>query len=289
MWKIANNGTVDWPIGTHLLFNGGSILRPYPISRPDSFVVPALSPNEDTCITAELQAPDCPGNYSSYFCLCTPDGVRFGDVLWCTIKVDQDNEPTEMTRSVSASDIMMNSSNSMIYPTLSTSSSVGQIYEEVQSNDEYTDQDGYSVSTNDHISTINSNRSYTNSHVSSPSASEIDISERHRDRFLSEEGTEDMNENDDSSINLTYQVVGESGMTLVHENPEEDPEEDFIMINSQEENEEEEYTSNKNSNNNSLSSSIQSSHTITPRNDTISDEVVYRSQLLQLHEMVRSR
>lgn len=282
MWKISNNGTTDWPIGTHLLFNGGTILRPHPVSRPDCFVVPVISPNEDTCITAELQAPDCPGNYSSYFCLCTPDGVRFGDVLWCSIKVDQDNEPAEMKRTVSAADIMMNSSNSMIYPTISTSSSVG--HEESQSNEEYTDQDGYSVSTNDHTSTATSNRSYTDSHVSSPASSEIDIGERHRDDFLSEEETDGDVNQIAATINPNYQIAGESEITLTHENTEEDPDEDFIMIDSQEE-DDDEYVSNKNSN--SLSSSIQSSRTITPKTDVMSDEVLYRSQLLQLHEMVR--
>ncbi|KAG2201221.1 hypothetical protein INT47_013032 [Mucor saturninus] len=277
MWKISNNGNTDWPIGTHLLFNGGTILRPHPISRPDSFVVPVISPNEETCVTAELQAPDCPGDYSSYFCLCTPDGVRFGDVLWCTIKVDQDDEPVEMARTVSASDIMMNSSNSMIYPTISTG------HEDAQSNDGYTDQDGYSTSTNDQVSTINSARSYTNSHVSSPSSSEIDVGEHHFNDYLSEEETSGtVHEMSDSSINRTYQVVGESGITLVQKNTEEQ-EDDFVMIDGQEGNDDEEDVLNRNTN--SLNSSVHSSQTVTPRRETIPDEVLFRSQLLQLHEM----
>lgn len=287
MWKITNNGNTDWPIGTHLLFNGGTILRPHPVSRPDSFVVPVISPNEDTCVTAELQAPDCPGDYSSYFCLCTPDGVRFGDVLWCTIKVDQDNEPTEMTRTVSASDIMMNSSNSMIYPTISTSTSTG--HEDLQSTDGYTDHDGYSISTNDQVSASNSARSYTNSHVSSPTSSEIDVGERHRDEYLSEEeASGPIHEMSESSINRTYQVVGESGMTLVQKNTDEDQEDDFVMIDGQEEKDDEEDTVNSNNNSNvgSLASSIQSSRTVTPKREVIPDEILYRSQLLQLHEMV---
>ncbi|KAI9469660.1 MAG: hypothetical protein EXX96DRAFT_587015 [Benjaminiella poitrasii] len=101
MWKVKNTGNVDWPVGTHLLFNGGAILRPYPMSRPDSFAVPSLTPGEDTCLTAELQAPDSPGLYTSFFCLCTPEGERFGDDLWCNIKVDEDNSDETVEKAMS--------------------------------------------------------------------------------------------------------------------------------------------------------------------------------------------
>lgn len=121
MWKVKNTGNVEWPIGSHLLFNGGSILRPYPISHPDCFAVPVIGPDEETCITAELQAPDSPGDYTSYFCLCTPEGQRFGDNLWCTIKVDEDLEPEKKPHDTTPS-AMINSSE-MIYPTPSTTTS----------------------------------------------------------------------------------------------------------------------------------------------------------------------
>lgn len=39
---------------------------------------------------AGLQAPDSPGHYTSYFCLCTPDGAPFSDRIWCTIVVDDE-------------------------------------------------------------------------------------------------------------------------------------------------------------------------------------------------------
>jgi hypothetical protein len=160
MWKVKNTGNVDWPIGSHLLFNGGSILRPYPIARPDCFAVPVINPDEETCITAELQAPDSPGNYTSYFCLCTPDGQRFGDNLWCTIKVDEDLEPekkpnsimNESTPSLAAS-IMMNSS-TMIYPTPSTATSVSDHHAR--------DEDGLSESTTGH----NTTATFTDSQIS---------------------------------------------------------------------------------------------------------------------------
>ncbi|KAI8075708.1 hypothetical protein BDF21DRAFT_423513 [Thamnidium elegans] len=317
MWKIMNNGSIDWPVGTHLLFAGGSILRPHPVSRPDSFVVPVVSPKEETCITAELRAPDCSGDYSSYFCLCTPDGVRFGDMLWCSIKVNHDEEPKKMTRTVSAVDIMMNSSNSMIYPTISTESSFHELPLELESNDGYTDHDQCSTSTNDHTSIMTSNLSYTNSHVSSPTASELDIGERHRDSFFPEVVVEN-EEGKSPVINQEYQVIspaasivsstsiasGASAVSVIsvassndaippqaiYSNMPEDNdlEDEFIMIERQENINEEkphcnsEINNDNNTGNNSLASS---SHTVTPVKEIIPDEVVYRTQLLKLHEM----
>lgn len=293
MWKIMNNGNVDWPMGTHLLFTGGSILRPHPISRPDSFVVPVVSPRDETCITAELRAPDCAGEYSSYFSLCTPDGVRFGDTLWCSIMVDQEqDEAQKMSRTVSAEDIMMNSSNSMIYPTISTESSFHQLPLESESNDGYTDQDQYSeATTNDRISIMTSNLSYTNSHVSSPATSELDMGDRHRDRSFPESVEENGAEAEEivqsPAINPEYQVISPAvsmvltqGGSAISEHGN-DSDDEFIMIENQDNTSEEKPHSA--SDINSLASS---SHTITPGNEHISDEITYRSQLLKLHEMV---
>lgn len=322
MWKIVNDGNIDWPVGTHLLFNGGSILRPYPISRPDSFVVPVISPNEQVVITAELQAPDCPGRYSSYFCLCTSDGVRFGDSLWCSIKVDQNVEPEEeeeKTPSLSAADIMMNSSNSMIYPTVLTASSSsmhqdgGQQQGQLQTHDEgYTDHDDYSEFTNGHVSPLISEitrGSFTNSHLSSPSSSDLDIGEDSSNRqsyFPTTEEEEDTEEKDNSEsfINRAYQVISPSASQYIptttasnqqaaetKEEQEEIEEEDFVIVDEQEQDHaaEELNDSSNNSNDDELTtaaSSIHSIRTVTSRTTTVNEDYVYRSQLLQLHEMV---
>ncbi|KAF1800628.1 hypothetical protein V8B55DRAFT_1534289 [Mucor lusitanicus] len=259
MWKIKNTGNVDWPLGSHLLFNGGSILRPYPISRPDCFAVPVISPDEETCVTAELQAPDSPGHYTSYFCLCTPDGERFGDNIWCTIKVDEDLEPekggepksaytmsvssaasaTSMSVSSAASaTIMMNSGSEMIYPTISSLSSVHDLQhqqrEHSQAEDEYAhvhySDDFYSeATTNDNASTLASHttRTYTDSQVSSPSPSELDIGERAHDMFYDydhEDGqdnaadNEDEGRHDEEYIHRAYHVIS-PGLDATHAGP----------------------------------------------------------------------
>ncbi|KAG1345966.1 hypothetical protein G6F62_003993 [Rhizopus arrhizus] len=104
-WKVRNNGNIHWPTDSRLLFNGGNIFKPYPMSFPEGFLLPGLAPNQEGCISAELQAPDSPGDYTSRFCFITPEGDRFGDELYCIIKVAEDEFKDD---------------NSMIYPTLST-------------------------------------------------------------------------------------------------------------------------------------------------------------------------
>ncbi|CAO3621646.1 unnamed protein product [Mucor hiemalis] len=311
MWKVVNNGNVDWPVGTHLLFNGGSILRPYPVTKPNTFTVPVTAPKEEACISAELQAPDCPGEYSSYFCLCTPDGVRFGDSLWCTIRVDLDEEPDHIsvrTATTSPEDIMMNSSNSMIYPTVSS------VHEDIQqqqsheedgalSHDGYTDHDDYSEFTNDHHSTLTSEaatiRTDSDSHMSSPASSELDIGDHYRgDLFSTEEEYEEDNRVDEQ-VSYTYQVISPSASTILPNESDTKPtvaivndDDDFVIIDERGEDEqtveiknEDEVSSNES---NSLNSSVLTI-TITPANTntrpTIHDGTYYRSQLLQLHEM----
>ncbi|ORZ16857.1 hypothetical protein BCR42DRAFT_413335 [Absidia repens] len=87
VWKIKNNGRVRWPTGSTLIFSGGDILRPYPAQYQQSGVVPAISPGEETRIAIELSAPDAPGRHVGYFRLSSPEGIRFGDRLWCDIVV----------------------------------------------------------------------------------------------------------------------------------------------------------------------------------------------------------
>ncbi|CEP15150.1 hypothetical protein [Parasitella parasitica] len=339
MWKLKNTGNVDWPLGSHLLFNGGSILRPYPISRPDCFAVPVISPGEETCLTAELQAPDSPGEYTSFFCLCTPDGERFGDNIWCTIKVDQDLEPEkDQQKSMSpAATIMMNSSTEMIFPTISTSSSVRssqqehhqqQPQSEGESQDEFAhinySEDIYSeATTTDNGSTMASitTRTYTDSQVSSPSPSELDIGERAENIYYNydsdeqhsnKEEEEKEKERNDERINHAYHVISPTltatpvntedssradnihhdgeveSLPKLTENLEED--DGFIIVEDEEEHSEEQQFVEQSE----MSSSAHSTNTAIPQQQqyqhyqppSLHDSFIYRSQILQLHEMV---
>lgn len=337
MWKLKNTGNVDWPLGSHLLFNGGSILRPYPISRPDCFAVPVISPDKETCVTAELQAPDSPGHYTSFFCLCTPDGERFGDNIWCTIKVDEDLEPeksgakSEESLSVSpAATIMINSGSDMIYPTISTSSSVQNLQQQPQSEDDSHDEyahvnyndDGYSeATTNDYVSTLTSTttRTYTDSQVSSPSPSELDIGEGAENVFYSydydeQDDNEEEEKQNDEYISRAYHVISPSLTATqvetedtVHYNLNDDnvqkekedeteqmsnsvekhEDDDFVMIDEDQHESIEQDTEQHSADQSDMSCSAHSTNTVIPQQQpSLHDAFAYRSQILQLHEMV---
>ncbi|RCH90920.1 hypothetical protein CU098_003932 [Rhizopus stolonifer] len=336
MWKVKNTGNVEWPIGSHLLFNGGSILRPYPISRPDCFAVPVIAPNEETCVSAELQAPDSPGSYTSFFCLCAPNGERFGDNLWCTITVDEDLEPDKghsNTATSSKSPVMINS-HTMIYPKISTSpllhdsdkeqehfEEVSHTDLEVHDNSSETtgdhasdrsrgrfdemlhlgeqeeksrqhikyDGDNSSETTGDYNSTVETNTTYTytDSQVSSPTPSELDLGDCNNHRF-------DSDIDSDEFSNHAYHVISPSAsvtITFDHErntlNSVEE-EEDFVLIEEQDKvtTIEIEDASNISVGHSDLVSSAHSTNTITPNEiQSVYEDLSYRSQLLQLHEM----
>ncbi|KAG1324015.1 hypothetical protein G6F62_009340 [Rhizopus arrhizus] len=135
MWKVKNNGKVHWPAGSRLLFNGGGIFKPYPMSYPDGYILPSLAPGEEACITAELQSPDAPGTYTSLFCFITPEGARFGDDLWCNIDVSEE-------------DVANHKDDDMIYPTISTihhdSQSTATVSTDLDTLDYHSEQDSSS-------------------------------------------------------------------------------------------------------------------------------------------------
>ncbi|KAF7721705.1 Next to BRCA1 protein 1 protein [Apophysomyces ossiformis] len=135
IWRLKNDGQLPWPTGSRLMFTGGGILLLYPMNDPQGFVVPATAPGEENHVIASLQTPDAPGRYVSYFRLVTPDGTRFGDLLWCDITVE--DHPKQ--------DPLSASSSTMIYPTLSTNSNVN--VEDENHYCESVDNEAYSVTT----------------------------------------------------------------------------------------------------------------------------------------------
>ncbi|CAO3608146.1 unnamed protein product [Cunninghamella blakesleeana] len=87
IWKIKNNGSLRWPHGCSLIYNGGSILRPNHSNYVKGSIVPSISPGEEVNISIELCSPDSYGHHVGYFRLTTPNAISFGDHLWCDINV----------------------------------------------------------------------------------------------------------------------------------------------------------------------------------------------------------
>merc|ERR550537_1066963 len=92
IWKLANCGSQDWPSGTKLLHVGGDSL----LERPEeTIVVDPAAANGEVDVAVDLIAPEEPGRYISYFRLCGPRGMRFGQRIWVMLVVAEDPEVSD--------------------------------------------------------------------------------------------------------------------------------------------------------------------------------------------------
>lgn len=119
-WKVKNNGQARWPDGCSLIFTGGDILRPYPSPVQHNGLIPSLSPDEEARIDVELSAPEMPGHHVSFFRIISPEGIRFGDGLWCDINVVSSLSIASTTPPNSSSSIQDPSDSSYRNVTLTT-------------------------------------------------------------------------------------------------------------------------------------------------------------------------
>ncbi|XP_019464248.1 PREDICTED: protein NBR1 homolog isoform X2 [Lupinus angustifolius] len=87
IWRIRNNGTLVWPLGTQLVWIGGD-------NFSDSHLVDLQVPKEGLHVDKELDiavdfiAPQLPGRYISYWRVASPSGQKFGQRVWVLIQVD---------------------------------------------------------------------------------------------------------------------------------------------------------------------------------------------------------
>lgn len=86
VWRIRNDGSVDWPCGVVLCNAGGDIL-----SDPEACVeLPVLKAGKEVNIHVQLRAPECSGRFVSYFSAKTAEGQGFGQRLWASVVVSED-------------------------------------------------------------------------------------------------------------------------------------------------------------------------------------------------------
>jgi hypothetical protein len=68
--------------------------------KANSYIVPHIvKPNEEVTIQLEMQAPNLPGKYCTFFRFVYGDNHRFGQKVWCDILVKQDDAPLISARS----------------------------------------------------------------------------------------------------------------------------------------------------------------------------------------------
>lgn len=91
IWKLGNHGTQDWATGTNLIHVGGDSLLENPTDGP-VIVTPASASGGEVDVAVDLVAPAAPGRYISYFRLCGPRGMRFGQRIWVMVVVSDEDD-----------------------------------------------------------------------------------------------------------------------------------------------------------------------------------------------------
>eukprot|EP01040_Poterioochromonas_malhamensis_P012409 gene12409-13569_t len=87
VWRVRNDGSQAWPVGVSLVFVGGDSMGNSHIKEN----LPAILPNEEIDVAVSLIAPTGPGMYTAYYRLQSKEQQFFGNRLWATIVVsDQD-------------------------------------------------------------------------------------------------------------------------------------------------------------------------------------------------------
>ncbi|KAJ6783965.1 hypothetical protein PWT90_05664 [Aphanocladium album] len=151
-WTLRNAGTVPWPAGCVVKFSGGDYMGHIGSTHPTgiSDLVSAsqstvcysqLAPGQEFQFTVLLRTPARAGKFISYWRLCTEDGYRFGERLWCEVQArsvkasppapvfdDEEEEQEQESEKVDESQ----ASSTMIFPKLEKESPNASVHEETQ-------------------------------------------------------------------------------------------------------------------------------------------------------------
>eukprot|EP01090_Pellita_catalonica_P011635 TRINITY_DN2345_c0_g1_i1.p1 TRINITY_DN2345_c0_g1~~TRINITY_DN2345_c0_g1_i1.p1 ORF type:complete len:427 (-),score=66.21 TRINITY_DN2345_c0_g1_i1:426-1706(-) len=102
-WRMRNEGSNSWKLGSKLLFV--SRLRGDQMNAPEYVLIPTeVMPTQEIDISVTMRTPTAPGMYTSFWRLCTPEGKKFGQRVWCKICVASNDDPI-ITNHVTASPV----------------------------------------------------------------------------------------------------------------------------------------------------------------------------------------
>jgi len=82
-WTLKNDGDLDWPEGTKLIFVGNEGKA---LAYQTEFVVGSLKVGEETNVSAVLKSPKVAGTYRVAFRLADEKGTEFGHWIWAELK-----------------------------------------------------------------------------------------------------------------------------------------------------------------------------------------------------------
>lgn len=81
-WRFRNNGCLDWPDGTQMIYWGGDQM-----GGPNAVDVPPTRFNETVDISVPMTAPQEPDTYTGYWQIRAPDGAGVGPYVYVQIEV----------------------------------------------------------------------------------------------------------------------------------------------------------------------------------------------------------
>ncbi|KAI0206856.1 hypothetical protein F4808DRAFT_405552 [Astrocystis sublimbata] len=110
-WVLRNEGTVPWPAGCAVKFVGGDYMGAVDPSHPagihelvsaseSTVCYNSLRPGQEFPFTVLMRTPKRDGKVISYWRLTTPDGVKFGNKLWCDVTVETPAETEQIKAEV---------------------------------------------------------------------------------------------------------------------------------------------------------------------------------------------
>ncbi|XP_006647446.1 protein JOKA2 [Oryza brachyantha] len=87
IWRMHNNGSITWPLGTQLIWVGGDQFA-LQTSVPLEIPVNGFPVDQEIDVAVDFVAPGRPGRYISYWRLASPSGQKFGQRVWVHIQVE---------------------------------------------------------------------------------------------------------------------------------------------------------------------------------------------------------
>ncbi|CAN6244920.1 unnamed protein product [Urochloa humidicola] len=87
IWRMHNNGSIVWPLGTQLIWVGGDQFA-LQTSVPLEIPVNGFPVDKEIDVAVDFVAPTRPGRYISYWRLASPSGQKFGQRVWVHIQVE---------------------------------------------------------------------------------------------------------------------------------------------------------------------------------------------------------
>ncbi|VAI58004.1 unnamed protein product [Triticum turgidum subsp. durum] len=87
IWRMHNNGSIMWPLGTQLIWVGGDQFA-LQTSVPLEIPLNGFPVDQEMDVAVDFVAPARPGRYISYWRLASPSGQKFGQRVWVHIQVE---------------------------------------------------------------------------------------------------------------------------------------------------------------------------------------------------------